>query len=277
MANVSSHTWMTSKQRSVLDFCVREDDQHGRYSDHTCPQCESLITGKAAFDEHLQSCQKHFCKVCKKTFHSRGTYEKHLRTNCPPKRYTCYKCNSSYSRSSDAQSHERQCNARMQYKCSKCQMVFLMEVELHNHSCQGTHEQNLVADHPLQHTAAGACSTFTDDKSSHLLNVQVASIVLFDTETTGLIRSGRFPEIIELAFVAVDVDNIRNPAKNNIPRVLHKLTLCLRPTRRIGNTTQYITGMYQRNLACSKCSIFCMFLYLSASRMHCYFLLYRVG
>ena len=247
---------MTSKQPSVLNFCVRDNDQPERYSDHVCPQCATLITGKVAFEKHLQSCEKHYCKVCQKTFHSNGTYQKHLRTNCPPKRYFCQKCNTSYSRSSDAQSHERQCNIGIQHKCTKCEVVFLTAVELQTHTCQA-----IQAPVPITQAVGSSSKSFNitgsslHDKSLIANIGDAASIVLFDTETTGLIQPNTFPEIIEVAFVAVDIDNLQNPATNNIPRALNKLTLCLQPKKRIGHSSRHITGkchcvLYMKNHFC---------------------------
>ena len=48
--------------------------------------------------------QKYKCLICKKTFFSDRTFQKH-KCNCPPKRYPCPICKKDYSRKLDTDKH----------------------------------------------------------------------------------------------------------------------------------------------------------------------------
>lgn len=68
----------------------------------------------------------------------------------------------------------------------------------------------------------------------------IQTFVFFDIETTGLIKKGKMPKIIELSFVAVTRDNIC-PGKKEVPRVLQTLTVPLNPNMTISGEIENLT------------------------------------
>jgi DNA polymerase III alpha subunit (gram-positive type) len=94
-----------------------------------------------------------------------------------------------------------------------------------------------------------ACTAVPQDKMDDQANdddvhhpIKISTLVFFDLETTGLIEKETFPEISELACVAVQRGSLENPAVNHTPRILDKLRLTLRPTRALSYQTTFITG-----------------------------------
>lgn len=212
--------------KKLLDYFTRQDDPQGKFQDFSCDRCKELITGKEQFIAHTGVCDKHFCVVCKKTFHSAGSYGRHLRVNCPPRRFECSKCSVSYSRASDANAHEQKCAGKDLKKCDQCATVFLTHKELTDHLCLNTQPSTAVPIHPPPVAVSATLQT----------------IVLLDLETTGLIRGTEYPEIIEISLIAIHTDGFLNPAVNNFPRATHKLTLCLHPKKIINDLAREITG-----------------------------------
>jgi len=74
-----------------------------------CDTCKKCFLYRDDYLSHCNTCERHFCSVCKKMFWSKRNYEKHLVSNCPPKRYMCIRCKKTYSRKSDKDAHERRC------------------------------------------------------------------------------------------------------------------------------------------------------------------------
>jgi three prime repair exonuclease 1 len=72
----------------------------------------------------------------------------------------------------------------------------------------------------------------------------IKTFALFDLETTGLPELEYFKtKITELTLVAVSVDHFLETSKSQLPRVLHKLTLCLNPFKRIDIKATEVTGL----------------------------------
>ena len=122
--------------KQLLQFVRGEKDVPTKYKIYGCKHCKTTIQGLSQLQQHEGICQKRFCEVCKKTFHYVETFRKHLRQNCPPKRFYCSKCKKSYSRLSDKSVHEQKCCGIPQYNCEKCLRVFLTAKLLENHTCQ---------------------------------------------------------------------------------------------------------------------------------------------
>lgn len=73
--------------------------------------------------------------------------------------------------------------------------------------------------------------------------MHIKSYAFFDLETTGLPSIERTPtKITEISFIACSVEHIRAIEKNKIPRVIHKLSLCLNPKKLISHKSTEITG-----------------------------------
>ena len=201
-----------------------------------CSRCSQRFVGEAKLNEHLLECNRWLCKVCSKVFHSEENFEKHLRNNCPPKRFPCGKCGRDYSRQSDTTVHEKSCLGKKPAQCEKCGVSFLTNNLLKTHNCD---KDNPCSQSPL------------DDKP-------VATFVFFDLETTGLIEDRKiwkekdsppqvkriFPQITQLCMIAVSADSLANIADNNTPRVLNKLQLTVSPTKLLTDSAVKITGMY---------------------------------
>lgn len=73
---------------------------------------------------------------------------------------------------------------------------------------------------------------------------RIATYVFFDLETTGLPELEFYrTKITEMSFMACSVDHMLSTYKEDIPRVLHKLTLCFNPYKRIQLEASAITGL----------------------------------
>ncbi|CAO1317593.1 unnamed protein product [Diamesa tonsa] len=73
---------------------------------------------------------------------------------------------------------------------------------------------------------------------------EIATYVFFDLETSGLPELEFYrTKITEISLVACSVDHLLSTFKENIPRVLHKLTLCFNPYKRIQLEASAITGL----------------------------------
>lgn len=76
------------------------------------------------------------------------------------------------------------------------------------------------------------------------LENDIKSFVFFDLETTGLPDLDyNSIKITELSIVACCVEHFLQTDKNELPRVLHKLTLCFNPFKRISIKSTEITGL----------------------------------
>ena len=106
-----------------------------------CEQCRTSTTKYSTHLQHINSCDKHYCQVCKKTFHSTFSFKNHLRKNCPPQIYCCTNCKKSYSRKCDRDRHTRKCTKTEMVKCDTCQALFLTNCWLENHK-QTCHMNN---------------------------------------------------------------------------------------------------------------------------------------
>ena len=51
---------------------------------YTCSCCLLCICGEVTYKKLIENCSKYKCVICKKTFFSDRTFQKHKR-NCPPK------------------------------------------------------------------------------------------------------------------------------------------------------------------------------------------------
>ncbi|XP_063369582.1 three-prime repair exonuclease 1-like [Cydia amplana] len=72
----------------------------------------------------------------------------------------------------------------------------------------------------------------------------IATYVFFDLETTGLPREEfNKTKITELCLVAVKREHILDTLPGHVPRVLHKLTRCLNPGKRITEGSSELTGL----------------------------------
>lgn len=72
----------------------------------------------------------------------------------------------------------------------------------------------------------------------------VATVVFFDIETTGLPENeGNRTRITELSLVAVKREHLLNTPSRELPRVIHKLTLCLNPQRPVTDDGVHYTGL----------------------------------
>ena len=100
---------------------------------YTCPHCLICISGEIVYKKHVQHCSKYKCNICKKTFLSKSTFQKHFR-NCPPKRYPCRICHKDYSRKSDTDKHMKT-HAAVQkpFTCHwcACQCLTGKQLQLH--------------------------------------------------------------------------------------------------------------------------------------------------
>lgn len=71
----------------------------------------------------------------------------------------------------------------------------------------------------------------------------IKTFAFFDLETSGLPDYDFFKtKITELSIVAVSADQILSSTKEKFPRVLHKLTKCLNPAKRINDKASEISG-----------------------------------
>lgn len=121
----------------MLKF-VTHHNERSRSDVKLCVQCNVYIHTRTGFEQHVQECSKYYCNICKKTFHSSQSFQKHLRSNCPPKRHICTKCKKSYSRKSDRDAHEQKCSVQTSFKCQECSQIFLTKqwYEQHTEKCR---------------------------------------------------------------------------------------------------------------------------------------------
>lgn len=73
---------------------------------------------------------------------------------------------------------------------------------------------------------------------------EIKTFVFFDTETTGLPHQEfNKTKITELAFIACSkVELLKHAGKGDMPRVKHKLAICLNPMKSISSFASEITG-----------------------------------
>ncbi|XP_059142836.1 three prime repair exonuclease 2-like [Physella acuta] len=82
---------------------------------------------------------------------------------------------------------------------------------------------------------------------------ETKTVVIFDTETTGLPTQGNKIKMTELCFIAISREELNTKAA---PRVLNKLTLCFNPKRRICHEASKISRLHndalegQKSFAC---------------------------
>ncbi|XP_059613761.1 uncharacterized protein LOC132259940 [Phlebotomus argentipes] len=78
------------------------------------------------------------------------------------------------------------------------------------------------------------------------MSVSIKSFVFLDTEGTGLPQFNGSTKIVEISLVACSVDHFvasSDQAETRLPRVQHKLTLCVNPFKRICDESTKITGL----------------------------------
>ena len=203
-----------------------------------CSRCLTRVIGNSKLEEHLLNCSKWVCKVCSKTFLSEDSFNKHLKTNCPPKRFPCAICGRMYSRQSDTHEHEKKCAGGKTSHCFQCNATFTTTLDGYVHKC----------------------SQKESTKISQTNQKCIATYVMFDLETTGLIENRTvldttscnkssekktvYPQITQLCLLAVSADSLANIADNNTPRVLNKLHLTVSPTKLVSPGAMNITGKY---------------------------------
>lgn len=72
----------------------------------------------------------------------------------------------------------------------------------------------------------------------------IKTLAFFDLESTGLpMYEFHNTKITELCLVACSVAHIQSVVRRKIPRVLHKLSLCLNPYRLVSPASSNITGL----------------------------------
>ena len=72
---------------------------------------------------------------------------------------------------------------------------------------------------------------------------EINTFAFFDLETTGLPELEFFKtKITEFSLVACSKNQILSSSKNEIPRVLHKLSFCVNPQKQISLASSEITG-----------------------------------
>lgn len=87
------------------------------------------------------------------------------------------------------------------------------------------------------------------------------TFAFFDIETTGLPDYElNKTKITELSFVACTKEHILNTKKTELPRVLHKLSLCINPSKMITLGSTDISGM--RNFLIKLCDDYSTFNFL---------------
>lgn len=70
----------------------------------------------------------------------------------------------------------------------------------------------------------------------------ISTYAFLDLETTGLLSDRNQPQITEISIIAVHRHELENPACENTPRVLNKLTIAFRPSKRIDPYASELTG-----------------------------------
>lgn len=77
---------------------------------------------------------------------------------------------------------------------------------------------------------------------------QLGSFVFFDVETTGLPQGSKMPKITEMSLIACSRQHLLETKYGELPRVLHKQTFCLNPSKMIEPRAAEITGLYNNLL-----------------------------
>ncbi len=230
-SEVSTDMKRTGQQKIVSFF------SHKQLS-LTCSKCQCNFFGHKKLSEHMISCNRWHCLVCKKTFHYESTYTKHLQQNCPPKYFSCNTCSKSYSRNSDLAAHKRKCVIETVLQCDKCKKCFLTSAEQKTHLC------------PFMeiNAACGIVGTDGENAKEHSPNDTSTkpfprTFIFYDLETTGLIQDKRYPDITQICLIAIPYDGLYNVAEHNTPSVHNKLTLCFRPVQQMSASAKHITGI----------------------------------
>ena len=125
----------------LLTFINRSRKPSDAIQLHRCTRChDAHFRNVAQLHIHQQTCKSYHCTVCKKTFRSEETFDKHLRSNCPPKRFPCNQCHKPYSRKSDRDKHVKTCSQHSAQKCPKCGCLFLTrrQLDLHADQCSAS-------------------------------------------------------------------------------------------------------------------------------------------
>jgi three prime repair exonuclease 1 len=78
-------------------------------------------------------------------------------------------------------------------------------------------------------------------------NKKVRSLVFLDAETTGL----EMPRLTELSLVAVATEDLERAAPA-VPRVKHKLTVCLNPRKVIDPMATRVSGLFKMRCSLSQ-------------------------
>ena len=84
--------------------------------------------------------------------------------------------------------------------------------------------------------------------NSYITRALPETFVFLDLETTDLIRRSKIPEIIEISMLAVSRGALKSSDKSELPRVIHKLSVPLRPRNKIQPRAAEITSKYIRIL-----------------------------
>ena len=104
-----------SRQRNLHGLFKTTRDVSTQYKLYACIKCLINIRGQIQYKQHVESCDRHYCHVCNKRFHSNQTYQKHVK-NCPTQRFACQNCTKTYSRKSDRDTHNRKHMKTRNYK-----------------------------------------------------------------------------------------------------------------------------------------------------------------
>lgn len=80
--------------------------------------------------------------------------------------------------------------------------------------------------------------------------MNIKSFVFIDFETTGLPCTETRTKITEIAMVACSAQHILETRKGSLPRVLHKLVVCLNPMKMIQLGASEITGDFDHSFFC---------------------------
>lgn len=98
-----------------------------------CDNCHVCFATDASYEKHIKLCSLYNCVICKKTFHSKETYDKHFR-NCPPIRFPCTICSKTYSRKVDAERHiKKHVPVQKTFVCHWCACQCLTGRQLNLH------------------------------------------------------------------------------------------------------------------------------------------------
>lgn len=97
----------------------------------TQPSTSSGITVETSETKVLK---KHLtCQYCKKSFHHRGDYNKHLRKHTKEKPFSCSICDKKFSHTSNLQRHVRLHSGQKPFSCKNCLKNFSRKDKLESH------------------------------------------------------------------------------------------------------------------------------------------------